>query len=126
MAQKAEISSASPRSVGSIPAAFNTASAAPDPPYMDESAERSILRRWAKAKSIIANTFLRSSSSPGVARRVNLTSLESTFGCGQKILRDTEQVDRQLLLAPSQLRFAAKEESPVGEEIQEQRHYMAS
>ena len=38
----------------------------------------------------MANTFLRSSSSPGVARLVNPTSFESTLGCGQKILRDTE------------------------------------
>ena len=38
----------------------------------------------------MANTFLRSSSSPGVARLVNPTSFESTLGCGQKILRETE------------------------------------
>ena len=35
-------------------------------------------------------TSLRNLSSPGVARRLNPTNLESTFGAGQKIDRETD------------------------------------
>ena len=38
----------------------------------------------------MVNTFLRSSSSPGVGRRTKATNFESTLGCGQKMERDTE------------------------------------
>ena len=38
----------------------------------------------------MANTSLRNSSLPGVARLLKATNLESTFGAGQKIERDTE------------------------------------
>ena len=72
-----------------MPADVSIASAAAEPPYIEESAERSILRRCAKAKSMMANVRRRSASSPGVSRRVNATSLDSTLGTGQKIWRET-------------------------------------
>ena len=39
---------------------------------------------------MMVKTFLRSTSSPRGAWRVNPTSLESTFGAGQKIDRETD------------------------------------
>ena len=52
-------------------------------------AARKVLRRWAKAASMQANTSLRGAGVCGGSRRVSATRPESTFGAGQKTVRLT-------------------------------------
>jgi hypothetical protein len=47
------------------------------------------LRRWAKAASTTANTWVRLAVVAGGSRRVQETSPESTLGTGQNTVRET-------------------------------------
>jgi hypothetical protein len=66
-------------------------SAAVTDPAHAANAERSILRRWAKAASITAKTSARSTpaGNGGGSVRTSRTRPESTFGTGQKTERGT-------------------------------------
>src|SRR6202035_697652 len=85
---------ASPRAPGSTPAARSASSALAGEPAQVARAARSVLRRWPKAASITAKTSSRLAVVGGGSRRVNATSLESTFGTGQKTDRGTVPASR--------------------------------
>ncbi len=74
---------------GSMAAPISTCSAAADDPNMPESAERSILRLWAKAASTTAKTSSLLAVVTGGSRRVSDTNPESTFGTGQNTVGGT-------------------------------------
>src|SRR5690625_1219188 len=82
------MSSRSPLLVGSTPAARATRSARCGEPAQGARAARNVLRRWAKAASMQVNTSSRETAVVGGARRTRRTSAESTFGTGQKMLRE--------------------------------------
>src|SRR5699024_2177451 len=82
------MSSRSPLLVGSIPAARATLSARCAEPAQVASAARNVLRRWAKAASMQVNTSSREAAVVGGSRRTRRTRAESTFGTGQKMLRE--------------------------------------
>src|SRR5699024_492180 len=82
------MSSRSPLLVGSRPAARATCSARCGEPAHGASAARNVLRRWAKAASMQANTSSREAAVLGGSRRTRRTRAESTFGTGQKTLRE--------------------------------------
>ena len=89
----ASMSRASPRAPGSTPAARRISSAHAGDPAQPASAERTILRRWANAASMTANTARRSAVR-GSTCRSRATSAESTPGTGQKTERDTDPARR--------------------------------
>ena len=88
----------------------------------------------------MAKTSLRSSSLPGVWRLLNATNLESTFGAGQKIERDTDPapvtsahqaaftdgIPYSLVFGLAANRSATSEEFPIGEERLEPKRCRAS
>jgi hypothetical protein len=82
-------SSTSPRAIGSTPALSSTSLAAAEDPTRPDSAERSILRRWAKAASITVNTCARVAVVSGAGRRRMATSPDSTLGTGQNTVGGT-------------------------------------
>src|SRR5882762_11423105 len=88
MRVKAVTSRVSPRAVGSTPALRHTASAAPDEPAHEASAERSILRRCANAWSTTSKTSRRAAP-VGEGRLTSRTRPESTLGTGQNTERGT-------------------------------------
>src|SRR5215218_2140117 len=88
MRAKAATGSCSPRAAGSIPAVRRIASAACVEPAHPASAERSVLRRCAKAASVTAKVASREAPG-GAGWRVKETSPESTLGTGQNTVRGT-------------------------------------
>ena len=90
----ANMSKASPRSVGSIPAEAIIGSALT--PSTEDIADLIILRRCEKAASISAKTFNLNSSSPSGLWRLKKTNFESTLGTGQKMLRATVPAEVKL------------------------------
>ncbi len=85
---------ASPRDIGSTPAWESAASMASVDPASPRRAERSVLRRWAKAASTTANTSRRLTSTAGGSRCVQATRPESTLGAGQNTVRGTDPARR--------------------------------
>src|SRR5688572_11732401 len=86
---KSVTSNVSPRAWGSRPAATAAALAAVDDPASPARAVRNILRRWANAASMTANTWSRVAVVAGGRRRLIATRPDSTFGTGQKTVGDT-------------------------------------
>src|SRR6185437_4696954 len=80
---------ASPRAPGSTPADRRASSAFAGEPAQPARAALRVLRRWPKAASMTAKTSARLAVVGGGSRRVNATSLESTFGTGQNTVRGT-------------------------------------
>ncbi len=77
-----------------MPAARSAASARSAPPAQPARAARRVLRRWANAASMQANTSSRAAGVCGGSRRTRETSPESTLGIGQNTLRLTVPASR--------------------------------